>query len=188
MKIVELFEAKTDQDIYDYVDDLIDNHKIKKLGMGDYGVVFQHPSDPNLAVKVMRSDEGNSIAFLKYARKNWKSNPWLPKIFKIHEYEHNDSGDQYYIVFMEKLKPLPKPKYKEFMEKELGIKDEGQSGFYLGNDIGHDTIEDVVKVAKDKKLKAVLDFISHYEFNTDLGVANLMLRGDQIVFVDPISD
>lgn len=109
--------AKTEL-INDYLKRLV-TKKIKTIGLGVEAMVFQHPTLPNVVVKLM----GRHAGFADWAAVCLKhqNNPHLPKVYSMCSVtmKHIKNGDDkyHYLVFTEKLQPVN----GEIIEKGIGI-------------------------------------------------------------------
>lgn len=198
MKLLEL--RRTPQSMADYVADLV-KKRMKKIGQnGMFADVFQHPTLPNVAVKVYTLADRAYQEFHSWASHN-QSNPYVPKfIGKPHEYEvdpeHEDDEPDfgYGIVFMEKLRDIGIPKYNKFWVNVFGEKEarritSGTFDFDLQWEFEYKEVEKAIEMLgdKDPHLSDILDFIVGSNRKIDLTERNIMLRGNQVVFVDPIA-
>lgn len=189
MKVSHLLEKKTNQSMGGYIDSLL-KQKIKKLGHGSFSNVFAHPSHANVAVKVFVADDWDYREWVKFAQKN-QDNPYVPKIFgdikffepddfdldKSNEQDFDFGGSDFGIVFMEKLAPMSVSQWKKFWK-------------YASNESVTDHIhwatvaEAIIRHKKsDPDLVKVLKAIGDRQ---DIRRPNLMLRGEQVVFTDPM--
>lgn len=127
MKLIDLHE----ETINAYIRRLKRIKNIRGLGSGYYSEVFQHPTMPDVAVKLCVENDPLAIMYLRETEKH-PANPWFPKIFSIHKVQfhakgtdknliardlHLDAAEHItHIVFMEKLKPASKKQYKNARE------------------------------------------------------------------------
>lgn len=146
-------------------------HKgIQKLGSGSFSRVFVHPEHPNVAVKVGQVHR-NNLTWLNWVRAH-QTNPYVPKIYSLHRLRFRSKNTIYFVAFMEKLKPLSQLKpISVWLELELLV------GKYIANS---------GNALNDPALKQVLDFLIRYRLDLDLQPRNFMIRGQQIVFTDPL--
>jgi hypothetical protein len=134
------------------------------LGDGCYAAVFESNTDPNLVYKI-----GNTVQdpYLDYINANIASKHF-PRIHKTYiDYENN-----YYLVIMERLDPLPVHKRKTL------------------------TLDLLEQFTGDKQTScAMLEVVEHVnkllnEFGAiklDLHSENIMMRGINPVITDPLS-
>jgi hypothetical protein len=152
------------------------------LGSGGSARVFSHPTDKNVAVKIFLARDVNYFKYAKWCMQN-KSNPWVPRIDDIQFFQHGN-GEEYGIVFMERLERLPARLYGKFLE-DVGL---NWSEFY------QDEPGTMIKVIKNLKMRnedpnliKVLQFLQRSFTAYDFHRGNFMMRGrGQVVFVDPV--
>lgn len=190
MKVQELllelegrFKAKPTNQTYDaYTNWLRLHHKRGVLGSGGSARVFDHPTDKTIAVKVFLAKDINYLKYAEWCMKN-KSNPWVPKIHDIQFFKHY-KGEEYAVVFMERLDKLPPVLYGKFLE-DIGL---------VWSDFSQDQREAMKKVianlkkrGEDPNLIKVLSFLFKNFQYFDLHRGNFLMRGrGQVVFVDPV--
>lgn len=163
-----------------YVRHLKDTLNIEHLGAGFSADVFAHPVDANIAVKVV--DDGD-ITYLKYVDwiKQHPNNPFVPKIYGVEDVKIAQPDDEevgYKIIFMEKLRNMSQVAYERFIMKTFGTPAE---------DLTEDDVKQQTEIELDLDLKELLEFITSFEDSTDFHSGNFMLRGNQVVFVDPLA-
>ena len=152
---------------------------LKELGEGAFGKVFQHPADRDIAVKIVRRDDANR-RWLKFCQSH-QDNPFLPKLYGVNTLDVEDSKYAY-AVFMEKLKPAPLYKFVSFSE------DIADSLRKEGHPVSPKSFwKDCANFSKDNNLKEVATFFAKALGRLDISMHNVMLRGKQIVFVDPLA-
>ncbi len=169
----------------------LDKLGIKKIGQGGYAKVFQHPTMPDVVVKVMTQyDSGyrKYVAFCQTA-----NNRYCPRILDVvdHAYESDFLGkDKRQLVFMEKLNPLGIASFIRFEYDIDELLDLPQGTVDLTD---RRIWKSISRQKKDKDLAQVANFI--YTTLTkisgimlDMHNGNLMVRGNQIVIIDPFAD
>lgn len=181
----------------EYFKRLQDELGIKRLGKGAFSHVFQHPTHPDVAVKVFTSSDEAYAAYLRYVQKR-QHNKYLPKILSVHEHTHVPSkddtrsevdrlvDDKYTIVFMEKLRPATEKDVQVFLDHVqdlIGVK-------YTSMQAIGEKWQDLADQTQDPDLaqlaKAMV--VMNNRYFVDLrGEKNVMMRGKQIVFTDPVS-
>lgn len=173
----------------EYVTRLVRNLHLIKLGKGGNSTVFQHPRDPTVAVKVFNTYDEYFLEYFEWVRKNQR-NVFAPKLKgKATVYTRKNSPG-IGIVFMERLKPLTAAEEKRWTQLLIS----NIATKYLD---GYDTLSsldnefDVRELATQTEVpKDVRDLFSLFLKNKshlDLNRANAMLRGDQLVFTDPLA-
>lgn len=159
---------------------------IKMLGEGAFGKVYQHPTYNNVAVKIVRKDPANA-KWLRFCVAH-KGNPYLPKLYGVQALDIDDSKKAY-VVFMEKLKPCPVGAYWALYTHVIPGANPGNSHYALKLNINNPYVWAMfAKVAAEPNLKALALLFAKCRLGSlDLSQSNLMLRGEQIVFVDPLA-
>lgn len=172
---------------------------VKKLGGGGYAMVFQHPTMPNVVVKMLNVGDPGYEAYLEYCQGKGKGNPYCPKILQTvyaKDVFEDDFTKNLRLIFMEKLKPLTKKDYDAFgnhCAKLMGTpdvwQDDGPSMFEWWS-----TWVCLGLQKDDKDLAALAKYLVkvHIKSNErlvfDVHGENIMKRGSQIVITDPFSD
>lgn len=129
-----------------------------KLGSGKYGSVFSHPKYPYV-LKIFMKDSAY-LRWIKFAMDN-KNNPYVPKIrgkvVKI--------TPMIYAIRLEKLTP----------------------GSFTGPfaDAYRKWQKDKNYKSDDKNIQEVLDYFGKNKNLLDLHGENIMMRGNQLVVIDP---
>lgn len=156
----------------EYTQRLEQQLKIKLLGEGEFGKVYQHPTMPDVAVKIVRRDPANRD-WWRFANTQ-STNPWVPRVYGVHNIELDDSTSGF-AVFMEKLEPM----------QAMGW--EGVRDFFFPFDVYNPKLWRVFAAhTKDKHLAVVADYLGKTRYKLDVSRKNVMLRGHQPVFVDPV--
>lgn len=176
---------------------------MKRIGRGTTSTVFQHPTVPNLVVKIGRFKRNGrtSMAYdwLMFAQSE-SDNPFLPKIshlqvlhdVELNAWEFNENGAEMYICMMEKLSPATAADVEK-MIADYGIEScivrdpNARPGRVQKMWDVTDNKADIAKI-KNHHLRSViatLDYMSSIS-NNDFAVDNLLMRGRQLVFVDPV--
>lgn len=193
MKVSELFEESKP----DYYNRLEHELKIKRLGSGAFARVFQHPTHPEVVVKIFTDEDHAYQSYLKFCLSN-QSNKYIPKILSVHKHVHEPEkknlsidelvDNRYTTVFMEKLKPATKAQIKKAI-KDLPIELSSYTPSFA--ELEEEDFEALSKQTTDKDLASFAKFILRVYKNDDhwpdLHNANVMMRGSQLVFTDPTS-
>lgn len=204
MKVVELLQ---EEDYDSYIARLVKSLGIKQLGTGYYGKVFQHPVYHNVAVKIYLKDPAYD-AYIKWCLEN-QGNKYIPRIIDVVQYVDKDTpthrlGAKYKIVFFEKLSKALAEKIKEavreivkkVLDAGFDITDSGtRNGKFFTSctkfgDFYYDDWRSIAKAKIDPDLTAFAEFMASSRSSPrrlDMHNANVMLRGNQIVFTDPVS-
>lgn len=157
-------------------EEFLESKGVENLGSGCYGCVYQHPTLPNVVAKIYDYDDAYDH-YINWCTKNQK-NPYVPKIYSIHKCE------KFTIVFLERLKEIS---LRTYMDWETKI-----SPFLLNTGSSRKKKNDLLStpiLRRDKNLKSIIEFLLKSEdlYRFDLHDGNIMLRGKQIVFTDPIA-
>lgn len=166
-----------------YVDRLTDDLNLKWVGEGEFGTVIQHPTLKNIVAKVVRADS-KYLKFCKFAKAN-RNNPWLPKIADIVKLNLDDSSAAY-VVFLEKLRPLPCARWKQ-LRMDIGAEIDYEPSLDPRTWFPKPVWLHIAREARGTDLGVVAAYLAANYRDLDLHVGNLMLRGKQIVFTDPTS-
>jgi hypothetical protein len=178
------------------VGDYIEQMKAKgfvEIGHGIAGTVFEHPSNPRVVVKVQTGLSNHSdMKWVSWCLKN--RNPWAVKVLKIRTLPTVDIG---FAIYMEKLTPATANQVRN--ELTAGGAAGRSSGACLYPKGTHWRFVpgfngDTSGVA-DKDLAEVLSVIykltrraqGKLQGATDMKPSNFLMRGRQLVFVDPIA-
>ena len=200
---MKVFELLNEESIQQYSDRLIKTLKIKHLGTGAYGSVFQHSTYHNVAVKIFENDP----MYLKYIKIcQTSTNPWLPRVVSIHKLKMNEienlrSKSTAWIVFFEKLRPVKKSELKAAVQtilKQLPDSDfdrydpdtwlnERRSYFSTFEEFQVRDWKRLSKLATDPSIKELSTILAKV-YAEDIHDGNVMIRSDgQLVFTDPVA-
>lgn len=193
----ELVNAALHRVVAEHLKDYVKRLKklgIKQLGSGNFADVFQHPTMPNVVVKLLTESDKGYEAYVKFSQKN-KSNKYVPKILQVVEADkafdkkgEYDMGDLR-LIFMEKLEPIHYNKYVDFGEHILKV-----SGVKAPNvekalmDVN--TWKKAAAQKKDPDLAAIAKFIVKTQggaVQLDMHDGNMMMRGSSVIITDPFS-
>lgn len=164
-----------------------------EIGHGIAGAVFEHPSNPRVVVKVQTGlSSAPDMKWVSWCAKN--RNPWAVKVLKVRTLPTVEIG---FAIYMEKLLPATPNQVRN------GLSVGGAAGRSIGACLYQkgthwkflpDFNGDTSKVA-DAALGQVLGTIyaltrrsqGRLEGTTDMKPSNFLMRGQQLVFVDPIA-
>jgi len=154
---------------------------IKRLGGGLFSSVYQHPTLPNVAVKmIVRNDP----KYIEYAQKcTGLDNPWLPKIYGIEYAKVLKRGREITVafVFLERLKRASR---KERINTALKL------GASKETNAGNGYLEclnwKALQRSKDKNVSEAAKLLCDIGMN-DLHEGNVMMRDGQLVITDPVA-
>lgn len=173
----------------------LENNGFNRIGEGAYSWVYSKPKS-NIIIKInYKHPDPCYIKFYNYARQNYKTNPHLPKIGKM--YNYTEHGNYYFILFMEKLKPVPSKTVisigdpymdkADILEKVLVILMAPEHRYKPH----HYDILDEFSQSHPKLYQTILTlkqkFANSFECKWDLHIDNIMTRpstGD-LVIIDP---
>lgn len=184
--------------------------RLKKLGIkqigeeGAAGVVFQHPTLKDVAVKLLVEEDNAYKDYVKFCQKN-PSNPYLPKIHKVSKAKNAFDGNygratnDLYLVFMEKLTPISTREYNKFASYCSKLANERRtdkdiswtSGYFDSKEKLNldDFWQDVARNRTDPMVAKTAKYLfqASRRYTLDMHQMNLMKRGTQVVLIDPFS-
>jgi len=151
------------------------------IGEGLRSVVYEHASDPTLVVKVFHND-APYLDWLNFCRRH-RGNPCLPVVYSVTLL--NVVEPEAYVVEIEKLRPISQYTIKDFFLRLAAA-----HGLTLNTRllfIEWFTAQGWRRIAQtaDRLAPIALWFATHYD-QLDLNPENIMARGRQIVFSDPV--
>lgn len=192
----------------EYLKDL-KSQGIEPVAKGSHAFVFQHPTDPTTMVKVFTHDPAFE-SYTKFCQSN-PDNPYLLKIKGEHHDEHGLDPDPEYkghiwnsgktglhVIFMEKLTPISDAQFKKFiygLETICFIPHQKNLSVYQSKISPLWTRLCEIKTSRgvplDPNLKQFAEWLVG-EYTTgggypDIHKDNFMMRGRQVVVVDPTS-
>lgn len=158
----------------------------KKIGMGAYAHVFTHPN-LNYVLKVYIDKAYEE--WVKICQTTLRGNPNIPvfrgKPFKVGPFT---------IIRMEKLTPFKGLAFEQdnyrLIDQVVRYSKNKPLDTILNNKNLFDDEERafITEPTRLAVVKAIINFLKkHPEFKSDLHQANFMIRGDQLVIIDPIS-
>lgn len=167
----------------EYIQQMIDSG-LKPLGEGNYGTVFPHPTDKKYVIKVSTCDtsESDSYAWLKWCMEN-------PNLYVPHVRSLERVGKQYYIAEMERLKPASHAGLEKFINSS-GLNQVLQISKFVP--IRWDMHPQHIDAIQDKVLSRLMKTLHRLSIKhqnrhgLDITAENIMRRGSQFVFSDPI--
>jgi hypothetical protein len=165
----------------DYLQRLLDMG-IVRVGRGGSASVFQHPKFKNIVVKIgLEGKQSCVYTWLKWCAAN--TNRYAPRVYHLEELETSlprkaKGTPRMFICFMEKL-TIAEPKVIKAFFKEHDYVFAQLEDKFWGID------PDNFKHVEDADLLEVLRTIRRIGYS-DLKLENIMMRGKQIVFADPV--
>jgi hypothetical protein len=177
------------KDMDDYVNHFIDNGA-KRLAGGASAEVLEFKGN---VIKIFAPiNDPGMTRYLSFCLSN-KNNPFVPKIEKIIKSFATEEDRWIYAVFMENLKSSGSD-----FEKDLNAVFYAADDLKFGKSIKDDneffnklknTIIQFSKGGMEKDIDNILSFlrkgISKFKYGVDFGPQNWMLRGSQLVLIDP---
>lgn len=194
MKVSDLFEEAKDK----YFDRLMNTLNITRLGKGAFGHVFQHPTFKDVAVKIFNVTEDKRFArYIEWCAKN-QNNPWVPKILHIEQRNMPNfrgfKDDPHMFVFMEKLSPSTKQAIRAALKLfinpvPINERSERMLEALSASNLRILNRSDWKKIAECAAgdVKVMTSRLAQIgDNNLDIHDKNVMLRGKQLVFTDPV--
>jgi hypothetical protein len=192
MKIRDLVESNT----LDAYIDRLKQSGAARMGSGNYSVVFTNPQDPETVLKIMHTYDPTYLAYIKRFAMNHPDNPWLPKVFDIQSLTFDQGrqkdGMSVWVFTLERLQRATPEAVKKAVAYVLSTVDSQ----YLNVDARdydefYDIPQPVWKIlaqhSKDANVRVLAKFLSGFPpGGLDLRNPNMMMRGSQIVFADPV--
>ena len=172
----------------DYINHFIDKGA-KPLAAGSSAEVLEFKGG---VIKIFGAAEDPAMTrFLSFCSSN-KSNPFIPKIEKILKSYADEEERWIFAIFMEDLRPSP----KDFENKLNTILFDDKLVFGKSTKDDNEFFSKVKKTilefsegGMEKPLDDVLSFlrkgISKFKYGVDFGPQNWMMRGSQLVLIDP---
>lgn len=174
----------------------------KLYGRGGSGGVLKHPSK-NFLYKVFagreKFEESGYLGYTNFILKN-RNNPYVPKISKPIKIPKTADGpttgpaawktNDVYVLKIEILdepEGLNDPRFKKYISSEYN-RDERMSPHMDPAEYGeeedtlyHHAMESLYQTDKNWR-----DIVKYAGEQIDIGVNNVMFRGDQLIFLDPM--
>ena len=167
----------------------------KLLGRGNNAMVFTNPEDDRTVIKVMHQPDPAYLAYLRQSIKH-PNNPWLPRVLDVTSQAFDTanprSSTTAWIIVLEKLRPASAAEVKNAVDTVLATVDPR----YLGRRPvdAYRTFDDIKKLwpiiaqhSSDADIRVFAEFLSQFApQDIDVSNANVMMRGPQLVFADPV--
>lgn len=174
----------------------------KLYGEGGSGAVLKHPNK-NFVYKIfggsVKFNKSGYLGYLNFILKN-KNNPYVPNVGKPIKIPNTASGpttgpaawktEVLYFVRMEILdepKGYNDPRFKKYISPKydknmkLSPHDDPHDYGEEADTLYHQAMESLYQT--DKKWRAIVKYAGD---EIDIGINNLMFRGDQLIFIDPM--
>jgi len=182
MRVCELL---TEEPLAAYVSRLAKKHGIKELGSGMFSKVFQHPKLGDVVVKVVSNRDRNFLRYLTWAIEH-QDNPYVPKLLDLRVQPGRKQG-KYTIVFMEKLRPITPSRLRPKLAKLFGREDAFKLLSSDRADVTYRLLRRAVEGGDlDPHLEELIKYLLDEHEQFDMHEGNFMLRGNQLVFTDPV--
>jgi len=165
----------------------------KRLGGGASAEVLEYKNEV-IKIYAPINDPGMT-RYLSFCLSN-KSNPFTIKINKILKTWATEEDRWIYAIFMENLSPVRDDFTKDLNNVLLG--DEFQLGYKFGEALKDDNkffynIKSIImkysKKSNEKSVDSIINFLKSsiriYKYSIDFGPSNWMMRGNQLVLIDP---
>lgn len=154
------------------------------VGEGYHSVVLSHPEDATKVIKVSHTDSSVAYEWLKWCKAN--PNKYVPLVHSLSKV----SRKGYFVAVVERLKPITRPQFLAFLDAEdlnevLTISKTVHTRW--------DIQPDKLATIENKLLRRVMTRIyvlsesMRYVYGQDITVDNILRRGNQIVFNDPVT-
>lgn len=198
MKVQELLREES---LHDYLTRLVSREGIKRLGGGAFSQVFQHPQFHNVVAKVY---SGKDTLFAKYVQ--WclkhQNNPYVPKIIEevvYHDPDPKAKIKSYRIVFMQKMMKIKTwAAFVAAFALALGLDATNNDEKEIIDELMADKYDMFILITAVKRafelgkgdkhfVEVWKHILSYGVWNIDLHQGNIMLRGKQLVFTDPVA-
>lgn len=184
------------EETYDaYIQRLTKDLRIEKLGSGYYAKVFQHPTHPDVAVKVLSDNDPEYIKYVKIIRKRQK-NPWFPKIIGLEKVRFDSSyksgKSKGYVIFFERLSKISGKEYKGVSkifidELKKYRKNVDTSSYAELMDLGLSDWKIIAKNSNDPNISELAKVLVKVGAK-DIHDENVMKRSNgHFVFTDPVA-
>lgn len=178
----------TAESLDEYLGRLFDVEGLKGLGLGKgaNSVVFEHPKDPNIVVKVSIDDQVY-MSFVRFCRRN-PLNRWTPHIWDLKKLDLiEEPTREVWAVFMPKLKPASEKLVADTFATEVAPWTDFHS-FTKTKRLSYPQWRNVMHMTEDESLRDLAIFLLRNFRYLDLGARNFMKRDNQLVFNDPLAD
>ena len=151
----------------------------RQLGKGRDSVVFQHPTDSKVVVKMTFEGMSGTLGWLKWC--SMSKNPFVPRVY--HMQKAKLGIYQYVFTFMEKLVPTKFDTVVKVVNANLPAEFRMPARVMRLGMFSKEEVENV----KNPDLKEVLTVMRRMAGKIDFKDGNYMLRGTQLVFTDPVT-
>jgi len=172
------------------------NSGAKIIGRGNNAMVFTNPEDDSTVIKVMHQPDPAYLAYLRQSSKH-PNNPWFPRVLDINsrafDTANQRSGTTAWIIVLERLRPASGAEVKNAVDtvlatvnpRYLGTK--SPDAYRTFDDIKKPQWQAIAQHSSDADIRVFAEFLSQFApQNIDVSNANVMMRGSQLVFADPV--
>lgn len=171
------------------------NRGAKIIGRGNNAMVFTNPEDDRTVIKVMHQPDPAYLAYLRQSNKH-PDNPWLPQVLDINSQTLDSPGQRstttVWNIVLERLRPASGAEVKNAVDTVLAT----VNPRYLGTKSpdAYRTFDDIKKLwptiaqhSSDADIRVFANFLSQFSpQDVDVSNTNVMMRGPQLVFADPV--
>lgn len=171
-------------------------NKWNDIGVGQQSKVFAYDKHPGKVVKItmaLNGKEDPAYQFLRVCLSH-QNNPFFPKIYNVKQYP---SGDELkLIISMEKLEHLNNQDFEKIQQlmnipfiPEPEDKQEAVTGGMHHSFTKPGVRKHIINNTKNPHLKQALRLLEplFQHYGPDMHLGNIMKRGSQFVFIDPIT-
>jgi len=175
-------QVLTAEDLSSYTGRLV--QQLHLLGEGSFAQVFQHPTDPNMVVKVF-ADDPVYLQYVNFCQRN-PNNRWLPKVMELHRLDI-DGRDDVWAVFMPRLRHATQAQVNQAFAGLVPWLPEVNKAFSERKRLSFPQWRILVRMADDPDTKTMATWMWRHFNRLDLLRQNFMMRDDQVVFNDPVA-
>lgn len=171
------------------------SEEMQIIGRGAFSHVFEHPQLPNVVAKLVSARDKNYQRYIAWSQRHLH-NPFVPTVLDM--IECKAPRERYFIVFLEKLTNFRTDKsYVHHLAKAIGCLTQAEIDriekhlYYFTFPALYRMLDRIItsKRCKNVQLKEVWNFLALSGFHRlDLHRGNVMLRGKQLIFTDPIAE
>lgn len=157
---------------------------VKELGRGFFSKVFAHPHTDTVAVKLTCKVDRRYINYAKKCQQ-LQENVWLPKVMSINSVRFSNA--QRHLIFMERLAPAKAHHVKKAIQQILaGTTVTNTRKFKTFHDFSADIWSRVAAQSPSAHIRELAQIMYRLRPD-DLHNGNVMMRGEQLVFTDPVA-
>jgi len=166
------------------------NIGIREIGAGYFSHVYAHPKQSDVVVKLVAKQDPR---YIRYAKRCMKvDNRWMPKVLGITnatfitKRKKGPPTAKRQIVFLERLRKAKIREIKAAVKSILQGVDVDHDYYVTFDDFDRQTWRDIWKQSPCKETRQFAEIMYRY-CPEDIHNDNVMMRGDQLVFTDPVA-